>query len=297
MKEKIFVIDDNRLNVRLLTDILEDENFIVYSADNGLPVLDMARKLHPDVILLDIMMPNIDGFEVCKLLKNDPEVKDIPIIMVTAKTEGTDIKQALEFGAFDYIKKPVDEIEVIARVQSALRYKKNHDELKELAMKDSLTCLYNHALLLELLEKELTKQQINNSNISFVMIDVDYFKNLNDEYGHLAGDKVLKEISSILKSSVRKGDIVGRYGGEEFSIVLSGLNKRDAFLLCERIRENIENFIFNIGSKTIKITISIGIYFKDSKEQISAEQIIQKADEELYNAKNNGRNRIEINSN
>jgi len=291
---KILIVDDHRLNVKLLTDILEDEDFIVYSADNGLAVLEMTLKFQPDIILLDVMMPGMDGFEVCKLLKDNDEVNDIPIIMVTAKTEGVDIKKALEYGAFDYIKKPIDEIEVIARVQSALRLKKNQDQLKELAMKDGLTGLYNHALLVELFEKELAKQQRINGVITFVMIDIDHFKRINDTYGHIAGNIVLKEVANILRSSVRKGDIVGRYGGEEFSLVLPETDKQDALRMCERIRDNIKEQSFNIGSEeSIHITVSIGIFHNDSKDRMTGSEIIRKSDERLYEAKANGRNRVE----
>jgi len=294
MSEKILVVDDNRLNVRLLTNILEDENFTVFSADNGLPVLEMSRKLKPDVILLDIMMPGIDGFEVCKLLKSDYDVKDIPIIMVTAKTEGYDIKKALEYGAFDYIKKPIDEIEVIARVQSALRLKKYQHHLRQLSMKDGLTGLYNHSFLIELFDRELIKQRRDAGNIAFVMVDIDHFKEVNDTYGHVSGNMVLKELANILESSVREGDIVGRYGGEEFSIVLPGINKHNASLICDRIRATIEVSKFNIGSESIKITVSMGVFLKDIKDNITRNEMIQKADEVLYLAKNNGRNRIEM---
>ena len=293
MITKILVVDDNLNNIRLLTDILEDENFTVYTADNGAAVLAMVHKLKPDVILLDIMMPGLDGFEVCKLLKNDFDIKDIPVIMVTAKTEGIDIKKSLEMGAFDYIKKPIDEIEVIARVQSAIQFKQTQDKLKEMAMKDGLTGLYNHALLIELFEKEIDKQQRNNGSISFAMIDIDNFKKINDTYGHISGDTVLKELSNILMSSVRGGDIVGRYGGEEFSIVFPGIDEQNAFQLCERIRKEVEDFNFEIGIETVKITISIGINFNELKGIINKREIIQKADEALYRAKHNGRNRME----
>lgn len=293
MITKILVVDDNLNNIRLLTDILEDENFTVYTADNGAAVLAMVHKLKPDVILLDIMMPGLDGFEVCKLLKNDFDIKDIPVIMVTAKTEGIDIKKSLEMGAFDYIKKPIDEIEVIARVQSAIQFKQTQDKLKEMAMKDGLTGLYNHALLIELFEKEIDKQQRNNGSISFAMIDIDNFKKINDTYGHISGDTVLKELSNILMSSVRGGDIVGRYGGEEFSIVFPGIDEQNAFQLCERIRKEVEDFNFEIGIETVKITISIGINFNELKGIINKREIIQKADEALYRAKHNGRNRVE----
>jgi len=294
--KKVLVVDDHKLNVKLLTDILEDEDFIVYSTDNGLSVLEMTLKFLPDVILLDIMMPGLDGFEVCKLLKENDEVNDIPIIMVTAKAEGIDVKKALEYGAFDYIKKPIDEIEVIARIQSALRFKQSQDLLKELAMKDRLTGLYNHALLVELFEKELAKQQRNDGDIAFVMIDVDHFKRINDTYGHTSGNIVLKELASILKNSVRRGDIVSRYGGEEFGLVLPEIDKQGTWQMCERIREKIEGLSFNTdGKESIHITVSMGIFHKSSKDNMTGSEIIQKSDENLYQAKANGRNRVEMN--
>ena len=294
MNEKILVIDDTNLNIEILTKILEDEGFTVFSSNNGLSILEMTRKIKPDVILLDIMMPELDGFEVCKLLKNDFDAKDILVIMVTAKTDGYHIKNALELGAFDYIKKPLDKIEVIARIQSALRLKDEQDKLKKLAMKDGLTGLYNHASFMELFEKELARQRRINCNISFVMIDIDYFKKVNDTYGHTAGNMILKDVSDILINSVRQSDIVSRYGGEEFSLVLPGADKEGALQLCERIRQKIEDFNFDIGDTTIRITVSIGIFFKDSKYNITQNEIIQRADEELYNAKLKGRNRVEI---
>lgn len=295
MDRKVLIADDNQLNIRLLEDILADESFIVYKADNGFPVLEMARELKPDVILMDIMMPDMDGFTVCKLLKRDPDVNNIPIIMVTAKTDGNDLKCALDSGAFDYIKKPVDELEVIARVQSAIRFKDQQDQLRESATKDSLTGLFNHALLMELLEKGLSKQQRNAGEIAFVMMDIDYFKVVNDTYGHMAGDLVLKELSDILMYSVRQGDITGRYGGEEFGVIITNAEKEAVYSLCERIRKKVEDHDFVIDNKTIKITISMGIHFKSAQEEITAAGMVRKADEALYRAKHSGRNRVAMN--
>ncbi len=295
MATKILVVDDNKLNIRLLTDILEDEGYEITSLRSGYQVLETVHDIKPDIVLLDIMMPGLDGFEVCKKLKGDFEIKDIPVIMITAKTEGSDIKKALELGAFDYIKKPIDEAEVIARVQSALRYKYKLDELKEMAMKDGLTGLYNHALLIELFEKEFIKQRRDASCLAFAMLDIDYFKKVNDTYGHMVGDVILKELAAILMESVRRSDIVGRYGGEEFGIVIPEATSDDVFQLCERIRKSTENYSFQADGKVIKITVSIGIYFKGFNDEISHTDMIKKADEALYKAKRDGRNRVEIN--
>lgn len=293
MNKKVLVIDDTHFNIRILKDILEKENFTVFTLDNSLAALETARILQPDVILLDILMPNMDGFEVCSLIKKEPSLKDIPIIMESARTDGKGVKKALESGAFDYIKKPIDEMEVIARIQSALRFKDLQDELKELAMKDGLTGLYNYALLIELFEKEMAKLSRSNSDIAFVMVDIDYFKKVNDTFGHSAGNIILRELSQILTSSVRMGDIVARYGGEEFSIVLPKTTIDDTMEICERIRTKVEKTNFIIGNQTINITISMGIALRGNENNIAVTEIIKRADAGLYVAKNNGRNRIE----
>jgi diguanylate cyclase (GGDEF) domain len=293
MNKKVLIVDDNLNNIRLLKDILSDEGYIIYTSDNGAPVPDMVRGLRPDVILLDIMMPDISGFDLCKMLKRDIDTSDIPIIMVTAKTEGIDIKKALEYGAFDYIKKPVDEIELVARLQSALRYKAQQDELKEFATRDGLTGLFNHTLLLDLFEKELAKKQQNCNSTTFIMLDIDYFKKVNDTYGHSSGDLVLKELSDILASSIRRGDIVGRYGGEEFGIIIIDSTEEDVQLMCERIRSTIENYDFLIGNDKINITVSMGFCYQGKSTALSSGDLIKNADIALYKAKHKGRNRVE----
>ncbi len=295
MAAKILIVDDSKFNIKVLTDILVDEGYEIVSLENSTEVLETVHAIKPDIIILDVIMPGIDGFQVCKSLKGDFEIKDIPIIMLTAKSKGSDIKKALELGAFDYMKKPIDEVEVIARVQSALRYKHKLDELKEMAMKDGLTGLYNHALLIELFEKEYIKQRRDASCLAFAMLDIDYFKKVNDTYGHMVGDVILKQLAGILTESVRRSDIVGRYGGEEFSIVIPEATSDDVFQLCERIRKSVENYSFYADDKVIKITVSIGIYFKGFNDEISHIDMIKKADEKLYKAKRDGRNRVEIN--
>lgn len=294
MNVKILVVDDNSRNVRLLSDILEDENYTVYSTGDGLSVLEMANRIKPDIILLDIMMPGLDGFGVCRLLKKDFDTKDIPVIMVTAKTDGADVKKALELGAFDYIKKPMDETEVIARVQSALRFKQYQDKLKEMAMRDGLTGVYNHALLVELLEKELAKHERLGEDICFAMVDIDYFKRVNDSFGHVVGDIILRDLSKILTQSVRKGDIIGRYGGEEFGIVFPEIDETSVYQICDRIRQNVEDNYFHAEGRVVHVTVSIGICYKNAGEYLNCSEFVRRADEALYKAKRNGRNRVEV---
>lgn len=294
--EIILVVDDNSNNVRLLRDILEDEQYTVYTADNGGPVLELAHLYQPSAILLDIMMPGLDGFEVCRMLKADSLAKDIPVLMVTAKTDSEDLKRALELGAFDFIRKPIDEIEVVARTQSALRFKEREDKLKEMASKDGLTGVYNRVLLVELFMKELAKLARSGKALSFVMLDIDFFKKVNDTYGHLAGDYILKELCVLLQSSLRSGDIIGRYGGEEFGIVMPETDADQACELCGRIRRLVEEHPFHTGSEEIRISVSSGISTVTKDLRKTVEELVKQADEALYCAKKNGRNRVELHS-
>lgn len=291
---KVLIVDDNRINLRLLQEILEDEGFVTQCINESAKAIEAAIIFKPDIILLDIMMPVFDGFEVCKLIKQNSELYNIPVIMITAKTESTDLKKALELGAFDYIKKPVDEIEVVARIYSAYNYKTINDKLREMAIRDGLTGLYNHTFLLELFQVELDKAKRIDSNIAFIMIDIDYFKSINDTYGHMMGDVVIREISALLTDTVRTGDIIGRYGGEEFSIVLTEVTSEQVLDICDRIRKNVEQHIFEVNGNSIKVTVSIGVCIKKSQSTASKNDIIKIADKALYEAKKSGRNKCEM---
>ena len=294
MCDKVLIVDDTRLNINILTDILVKDKLIVSSTDSSVDIVDLVLKENPDVILLDIVMPVVDGFEVCRLLKNNENLRDIPIIMVTADTSSVSIKKALDLGAFDYVKKPFEEIEIVARIHSALKLKEYQDKLKVLALRDDLTGLYNRVAFNDLFDVELSKQERDGSSLSFVMLDVDNFKTINDTYGHLAGDYALKEISRILVSSVRCSDIVGRFGGDEFSIVLTQINLEDSFNVCDRIRKRVEEFEFNFNAVPIKLTVSMGVFSKNSLVKLSRDEIVEKADKELYLAKKLSKNKVRI---
>jgi two-component system cell cycle response regulator len=260
---------------------------------DGINVIETALMIQPDAILLDIIMPSIDGFEVCKLLKSTDETKNIPVIMVTAVTDGKDLRKAFDLGAFDYIKKPYDQIEIVARLKSAIRYYDQQKKLESLAMKDGLTNLYNHRMVMELFEKEFNKAMRQQHSISFIMFDIDLFKKVNDTYGHKTGDYVIKGIAELLKSSVRVSDYVGRYGGEEFCIIISNRSLEAVLRLSERIREIIDNYDFVAGDIHIHLTISIGVAYKEILTDSSYNDLIIIADQKLYEAKENGRNRVE----
>lgn len=295
MNKKILVVDDSRLELRILVDMLSEEGYIVFACTNGYDALDLANRIKPDVILLNIIMPGLDGFEVCDLLKKKDDMKDIPIIMITSKTDSKDIKKALELGAFDYLKKPIDEVELFARINSALRCKEYQEKLKEMAMRDGLTGLYNHSLLIELFEKKCKGMKVKDNGIAFAMLDIDFYKKVNDIYGHAFGDRVLKEISSILINCVRSSDIVGRYGGEEFGVVFADTDLEEVQRICEHIRKKIEEHDFNIDGKFVKVTLSIGVNYSLPGKNALSSEMIQRADEALYKAKNSGRNKVEVN--
>lgn len=291
---KILVVDDDKLSLTLMTNILKAEGYMVYPFDNGSSILEMVYLIKPSAILLDIILPGIDGFEICKMLKGDIQTQDIPIIMITGRTHSSDVKKALELGAFDYIKKPIDEVELAARVKSVLRYNEYQEKLKAMAIKDGLTGLYNHTFLIEILEKEIKKHEKKSSGISFAMVDIDHFKKVNDVYGHLFGDKVLKGLSDILSESVANFGIAGRYGGEEFGIIFTNSDKEGLYNLCEKLRRNVQDNEFQIGNDKVKITVSIGACFKENSKNLKSDEIIRQADEALYKAKSSGRNKVEI---
>lgn len=294
MSKRVLVADDSKLNIAMITDILRSEGYEVFSVNSGLDVMDSAYRIKPDIILLDLIMPGKDGFTVCSELKCNHDLRNIPVIMVTARTEARYLKMALEIGAFDYIRKPMDAIEIIARLKSALRYKEYQDKLEEMAMKDGLTGLYNHALLIDLLSKEHSKQSRKEGNLAFVMLDIDFFKNVNDTYGHLQGNEVLKGMAKIMLSSIRESDIAGRYGGEEFALILPEIPKDKVILVCERIRRRVALYPFEVQGQTINITVSIGVCYKPGDSAISYNDMIRLADDALYEAKHSGRNNVKV---
>lgn len=294
MGRKVLIADDSKLNIIMITDILHSEGYEVFSVTSGNEVMDAVKEYKPDIVLLDVVMPGKDGFTVCSELKCNYEFKNLPIIMVTARTEAKYLKTALEIGAFDYIRKPVDAIEVAARIKSALRYMEYQEKLEEMAMKDGLTGLYNHALLIELLAKEHSKQKRLNGSLAFLMIDIDYFKTVNDTYGHLKGNEVIKGVANIMMSTIRESDVAGRYGGEEFGIILSDIPLDKVIAVSERIRRRIALHSFSLEGETVNITVSIGVCYESPDNDISHRDMIKIADDAMYEAKRSGRNNVKV---
>jgi len=307
---KILIVDDNQDSVEYIFLILKDYASEIYKAYNGSSAIKIALNTLPDIILLDVMMPDIDGFKVCEILSADPTTATIPIIIITAKTEIKDLELGLDSGAYDYIKKPFQSAELKARVKAALRFKKSqeslleakrnleamNEELAQLAITDSLTQIYNHTFLLNTLKSEMTRTDRFSNKLAFLMIDVDFFKKINDTYGHLVGDEVLKGVVKMIKGPIRAVDILGRYGGEEFGLILPGTDETGAMTLAEKIRSNIDKQTFSIKSGDvtydIKLTVSIGVSTYPETGVKDVKTLIKNADDALYVSKNSGRNKV-----
>ncbi len=298
-KNKVLVIDDNKVIRKLASNLLQKRNYCVETSAGGLEGMEKARTFCPHVILLDVMMPELDGYEVCRRLKGEDDTRDIPIIMVTSKTESIDKIKGLENGAADYVTKPFDHGELQARVETQVKMKKLLDELEEknkkleeLVKKDGLTNLYNHRYFHERLEEECNRALRYSLSLSCIMIDIDRFKKINDTYGHPAGDDILQSLSAILSSSIRDVDIAARYGGEEFALLLPHTFLKDAYSMAERIRETVQASSCRFNDETISFTISAGAACTVDNKVSTPADLVKYADDALYQAKKEGRNRV-----
>lgn len=291
---KILIVDDTPANVDLLTAVLR-KDYIVSSATGGEMALDMAVREQPDLILLDIMMPGIDGHEVCRRLKSNETTKSIPVIFVTAKSSALDEAFGFELGAVDYITKPFHIPVVKARVRNHLNLKIKTDLLEKIAHIDGLTNIPNRRRFDEMLENEWGRALRNGSPLSIIIADIDYFKEFNDHYGHAGGDQCLYSVALALSSLIhRSSDLAARYGGEEFVAILPGTDLNGAAVLAEYWRSVIEAMHMPHAKSKVSsyVTISVGyatlVPTRDQLPYI----LLGVADEMLYQAKDSGRNRI-----
>ena len=305
-KKRILVVDDHEDNVEVLRARLEARGYEVEGANNGQDALDMARTFHPDLILLDVMMPDMDGLEVVRRLKADRSLPFIPVIMQTALDSTERMVAGLEAGADDYVTKPINFAELEARVRSLLRIKKlqqelgdrekelsiMNDRLRHISMTDGLTGVDNRRALEERLHEMFEHSLRLHEHISCVMCDIDHFKKVNDTYGHAAGDEVLKQFAEILKDEAREIDRVGRYGGEEFLMLLPGTALDSAVTFAERVRQRGEGNTFSFEGGSLKRTASFGVAAWPHPRVEGREAMLKAADDALYVAKERGRNRV-----
>jgi diguanylate cyclase (GGDEF)-like protein len=295
--EKILVVDDSVNNLDILVELLAD--YDVIDTTSGVEAIEILEEERVDLILLDIMMPDMNGFEVCKVLKSDPLTKDIPIIFITSKTDERSIEEAYDIGGIDYITKPFKSKELLAKVNRELQLKKlitelknSKDEMEILASTDHLTKLYNRRYFLSIAEHSFKISKRDLDNLSIFMLDIDKFKSVNDTYGHQIGDDVLIIVANILKNNIRESDIVCRFGGEEFIVLLPKTSIIDAQIVADYLREKISREIIKLeNGEILKVTGSFGVSsINDNDNKIDS--IIARADEALYSAKENGRNRV-----
>ena len=288
---KILIIDDNPDALAVAKTRLAKEGLDILCAEGGAAGLESARRERPDLILLDVEMPDISGFDVCRALKADADLCMIPVLFLTGSGTADDKVKGLDLGAVDYVTKPFDAFELQARVRAALRTKHLQDLLIEHAHLDPLTGLPNRRALLERLQRQWARLQRHGGKLAFIMADIDHFKRVNDTYGHSIGDRLLQEVAQAIARQCREEDLPARYGGEEFALVVPDEAAASAAHLAERCRQDIAEIRLPLRQRTVQTTASFGV--ADAAAAPSIETLVQHADQALYQAKTAGRNRVQ----
>ncbi|MBP7175570.1 MAG: diguanylate cyclase [Thermoclostridium sp.] len=301
---RLLIVDDTPENLEISGKILEKESYDIYVADSGETALDLASNVKFDLILLDIMMPVMDGFEVCRRIREKPEYGSVPVIFLSAKAGIESVMKGFELGAVDYVRKPFNPAELVARVKIHVELKKTREELELqnskllkaysemelMAVTDPLTGLFNRREMLSRIEHEIVRFNRNSLPFTIVLSDIDFFKKVNDTYGHECGDFILKSVAGTLKSTLRKQDIVSRWGGEEFLLLLPGTDPFGAAIIAEKLRKKIEDENFSFQDVIIRITMTFGI--SSISQAQTADALVRLADKAMYTGKQAGRNRV-----
>ena len=292
-KNSVLIVDDEKSNLVVLTHVLSRE-YTIYTAKDGHDAINKARKLLPDIILLDIIMPEMDGYEVLATLKNSDETRDIPVIFITGLGSIEDEEKGLALKAADYISKPFSSAIVKLRVGNQVQIVNQLRTIKRLSMIDQLTDIANRRSFDSRLNMEWFRAIREKNPISLLMIDVDKFKRYNDTYGHQQGDVALRAVANVCTRTVKRpGDFAARWGGEEFAVLLPVSDTNGALIIAEQMRTNVENAVIprHDGGIT-KVTISIGLNTEFPNCDSSRDSFISRADGALYTAKEKGRNRV-----
>ena len=297
----ILMVDDVSQNLQVLGSVLDRAGYGTTSAANGQKALERVESTMPDLILLDLMMPDMNGLDVCEILHSQPHTRDIPIIMLTASTESRHLVSAFQSGALDYITKPYRVPELLARVKTHLQLKKYREQLQkalsdleQLVITDALTGIPNRRHLFECAAKQLQQAKLHQRPLSLLMLDVDHFKKINDNYGHAVGDEVLKLVANNLEKSLRQEDCLSRFGGEEFVAILPNTDIEEAIVIGERVRLNLAELSILAQNHRFNITISLGISALKPDDK-NIDDLLKRADDALLEAKRSGRNRYVVN--
>lgn len=288
----ILVVDDDHTTLEVMKNILKE--YSVTTADSGKDMLSKIKSSSYDLILLDIMLPDYSGFELFGILRELKPHADTPVIFVSAKNEGQDIRFGLEYGAQDYITKPLNSDVIISRVEATIKRSVYERNLLFQAMNDPLTGVYNRNFFFKRAEEEIDRAIRMESNVTVAMLDIDRFKTVNDRFGHQAGDFILKNFTDEIREHIRSYDLLARYGGEEFVILFVDCNKWKALDILNRLRKAVAEKFYKFSSFNINFTFSGGIAdLKDVRDKAhSIQDLIGVADERLFQAKEAGRNRL-----
>jgi len=285
---KILVIDDSPDALAVARARLACEGHEILYACDGKEGLETAGRDNPDLVLLDVDMPGMPGFEVCRRLKSEAITSPIPVIFLSGSSGADDKIKGLDLGGVDFVTKPFDAFELCARVRAALRTKSLQDLLWKYALIDSLTEVSNRRALDECLKVNWARHLRHEGRLSIIMVDIDHFKKVNDEFGHATGDEVLRRVARLLAAGCRESDTLARYGGEEFVVVAPEIPLQGVTAFAERLRMNISSRPLTAYGRALAVTASFGV--ADSEGRKSAEELLQTADEALYRAKSAGRN-------
>jgi two-component system, cell cycle response regulator len=294
----VLVAEDSRTLRSILRGQLREHGYRVVEAHDGAEAVTVCRQERPDVVLLDVEMPRMDGHLVLASIKRDPALVDVPVVFVTARVTTEDVVQGLDLGAHDYLRKPFEPSELLARVHAALRTKRLQDELRlrnaeldQVSRTDALTGLHNRRHLEERLAEQVSLLKRHGGDLGVVLLDVDRFKRINDEHGHAAGDAVLRILAGRVRESLRAEDVPGRWGGEEFLVLLPATGIDGTASVAERVRQSVARDPFQLSGIELAVTVSVGAA---AGVDDGWEGLVRRADACLYAAKEGGRNRVEV---
>ena len=296
---RVLIADDDRTNRERVALLLRAQGMEVEVSESGKAAVDRVSRGGVDLVMMDVVMPGLSGIDCCRLIKTMTADTFLPVMLVTGKSDTESRVEGLRIGADDYVCKPFDDRELLARVNGMLRIKRLHDHVQEsrarlekLSVVDELTGLYNYRYLHSRIAEEYKRAERYHEPLACAMIDVDHFKRVNDTHGHDVGDAVLREIGARLKTGLREIDVVARYGGEEFMLALPGTHSPGAIVVADRLWRAASEAPITVGATTLHITVSIGIACYPSRDVNSKDELLKAADVALYQAKAEGRDRV-----